>query len=188
MLEIHVKAGPSKEFWDPKKEEFIYIEELDRDYDLSLEHSLISISLWESKWHMPFISKEAHTEEQTIHYIKCMTINKNVPDAVYDHMTLEDVKKISDYIHDPMTATTVSDFPGENRKSRQVITSEVIYSWMVGLQIPWEAQKWHLNRLLKLVEVCNAQNTPPKKMSKNEIMRRNKELNAARRAKYNSKG
>lgn len=188
MLEIHVKAGPGKEFWDTNKEEFVYIDPLDRDYDLSLEHSLISISLWESKWHVPFISKDAHTEEQTIHYIKCMTINKNVPDVVYDHMTLEDVKKISEYIHDPMSATTITHYGEDNRRSRQIITSEVIYGWMVGLQIPWEAQKWHLNRLLKLVEVCNAQNTPPKKMSSKDVIKRNRELNAARRAKYNSKG
>ena len=171
----------------PKKEEFIYVEPLDRDYDLSLEHSLISISQWESKWHIPFISKEAHTEEQTMHYIKCMTINKNVPDEVYDHITLDDIKKISEYIHDPMTATTINHFEDEKR-SRQIVTSEVIYGWMVALQIPWEAQKWHLNRLIKLIEVCNANNTPPKKLSKNEVIRRNRELNAARRAKYNSKG
>lgn len=188
MLEIHVKAGPGKEIWDPKKETFINIGKLDKDYDLSLEHSLISISLWESKWHVPFISKDAHTEEQTIHYIKCMTINKNVPDVVYDHMTLEDVKKISEYIHDPMSATTITHYGEDNKRSRQIITSEVIYGWMVGLQIPWEAQKWHLNRLLKLIEVCNAQNTPPKKMSSKDVIKRNRELNAARRAKYNSKG
>lgn len=188
MLEIHVKAGPKKEIWDPKNQTFINIDQLDKDYDLSLEHSLISISLWESKWHVPFISKDAHTEEQTIHYIKCMTINKNVPDVVYDHMTLEDVKKISEYIHDPMSATTITHYGEDNKRSRQIITSEVIYGWMVGLQIPWEAQKWHLNRLLKLIEVCNAQNTPPKKMSSKDVIKRNRELNAARRAKYNSKG
>lgn len=188
MLEIHVKAGPKKEIWDPKNQTFINIAKLDKDYDLSLEHSLISISLWESKWHVPFISKDAHTEEQTIHYIKCMTINKNVPDVVYDHMTLEDVKKISEYIHDPMSATTITHYGEDNKRSRQIITSEVIYGWMVGLQIPWEAQKWHLNRLLKLIEVCNAQNTPPKKMSSKDVIKRNRELNAARRAKYNSKG
>lgn len=187
MLTIHVKSGPDKNYWDPKKEEFVYVDALDKDYDLELEHSLISVHKWEQKWHIPFISKDAHTEEQTLYYIKCMTINKNVPDAVYDHMTTEDIKRISDYINDPMTATTISE-NSDQKKSRQVVTAEVVYGWMVALQIPWEAQKWHFNSLMKLIEVCNANNTPPKKMSKSEIMRRNASLNAARRAKYNSKG
>lgn len=187
MISIHVKAGPSKEYWDDKKEEFVNIDALVRDYDLELEHSLISVHKWEQKWHIPFISKEPHTEEQTLHYIKCMTINKSIPDAVYDHLTSENIKDISDYINDPMTATTVAEIPGQ-KKSRQVVTAEVVYSWMVALQIPWEAQKWHFNSLMKLIEVCNIQNTPPKKMSKNEIMKRNRDLNAARRSKYNTKG
>lgn len=188
MLSIHVKAGPRKEYWDQKKEEFVYIDELNRDWDLELEHSLISIHKWEQKWHIPFVSKEAHTEEQTLDYIKCMTINKNVPDVVYDHMTVDDIKKISDYINDPMTATVITPVPGQ-KKSRQVVTAEVVYGWLTALQIPWnEAQKWHFNSLMVLIEVCNNQNTPPKKMGKNEIMKRNRELNAARRSKYNTKG
>lgn len=186
MIPIHVNERPERDYWDPQKEEFVKIP-YQRAYDLELEHSLISISKWESKWHVPFISKENKTEEQTLDYIKCMTINKNVPDSVYDYLTAEDVKKISDYINNPMTATIVSEVPGQ-KKSNQQVTSEVIYSWMTGLQIPFECEKWHLNRLLKLIEVCNANNTPPKKMGRNEIMSRNMALNKARRAKYNSKG
>lgn len=187
MITIHIPEHPGREYWDAKKEEFVTVKAT-KAHDLNLEHSLISISKWESKWHVPFISKEVHTEEQTLHYIKCMTINaNNVPDEVYDYLTTDDIKAISEYINDPMTATTVRELPGQG-KSREVITSELIYYWMTALQIPFECEKWHLNRLLQLVAVCNAKNTPAKKMSKNEIMKRNKDLNAARRAKYNSKG
>jgi hypothetical protein len=186
MITIHIQEHAERDYWDPKKEEFVMVP-YQKAYDLELEHSLISISKWESKWHVPFISKESKTEEQTLDYIKCMTINKNVPDSVYDYLTAEDVKKISDYINNPMTATIVNEVPGQ-KKSNQQVTSEVIYSWMTGLQIPFECEKWHLNRLLKLIEVCNANNTPPKKMGRNEIMSRNMALNKARRAKYNSKG
>lgn len=187
MITIHVDEFKDKDYWDPSKEEFVTVKGC-KAIDLKLEHSLISISKWESKWHIPFISKESHTEEQILHYIKCMTINQDVPDEVYEHLSVEDVKKISDYINDPMTATTISEVPGQKKSGGEIITSELIYYWMTALQIPFECEKWHLNRLLQLVAVCNAKNTPPKKMGKNEIMNRNKALNEARRAKYKSKG
>ena len=186
MITIHVPESPYKEYWDPQKNEFVMIDGI-KEINLNLEHSLISISKWESKWHEPFISKNGHTEEQTLHYIKCMTINKDVPDAVYEHLTAEDFQKISDYINDPMTATAVTDL-SQKRNSGEIITSELIYYWMIALQIPFECEKWHLNRLLQLVAVCNAKNQPPKKMSKNEIIERNRSLNEARRAKYHTKG
>jgi len=189
MITIHIEARPESEYFDPKRGEngeFVKIP-ASKAYDLNLEHSLISISKWESKWHVPFISKDGHTEEQTLYYIKCMTINPNIPDSVYDRLTSEDIKAISDYINDPMTATTVTDLSNKRAKS-EIITSELIYYWMTALQIPFECEKWHINRLLKLIEVCNVKNTPPKKMSKNEIIDRNKALNEARRAKYHTKG
>lgn len=183
---IHVKGRPESEAWDDKKQEFIQLGEI-KPIDLELEHSLISVSKWEAKWHVPFTSKD-HTEEQTIDYIKCMTINRNVPDEVYDLLTPDDFREIGEYIHNPMTATKISDGPGGNR-SHEIVTNEVIYSWMVILQIPFDpCQRWHLNRLLTLINVTNAKNTPPKKMSKDEIMRRNKALNEARKKKYNTKG
>lgn len=186
MITIHMDARNEREYWDAKKQEFVIVPAM-KSIDLNLEHSLISISKWESKWHKPFISKEPHTEEQTLDYIKCMTINADVSDSVYENLSAEDIQKIADYIHDPMTATTVNSL-SEGKGGRKIITSEVLYSWMVALQIPFECQKWHLNRLMTLISVCNENNTPPKKMSQSEIMRRNKELNAARRAKLNSKG
>lgn len=185
MITIHIQEHAERDYWDPKKEEFVTVP-YQKSCDLNLEHSLISISKWESKWHVPFITSEK-SEEQTLDYIKCMTINQNVQDSVYGYLTAEDIKTISEYINNPMTATTVNNI-SEKRRSRQIVTSEVIYSWMVGLQIPFECEKWHLNRLTTLIEVCNANNTPPKKMSKDEVIARNKALNEARRAKYNTKG
>lgn len=188
MITITVDPGPRIEYWDKEKEEFIVIEELDRPYTINLEHSLISVSLWESRWHIPFITKDGkHTLEQTLDYIKCMTITKNVPDVVYKRIKAQDVERISDYINDPMVAP-VYRAPDKKKNKNQVVTSITVYGWMTSLQIPWQAEKWHYNRLLELIEEVNANNTPPEKMSKKEIMERNRKLNEERRKKYNSKG
>ena len=188
MLTIHLDAVKSSEYFNPnlgENGEFVKVEPQDA-FDLKLEHSLVSISKWESKWHEPFINKNGHSEEQTLDYIKCMTVNQKVPENVYSRLKTEDIQRISEYINNPMTATTIT--PISKRNSGEVITSELIYYWMIALQIPFECEKWHLNRLLQLVSVCNEKNKPPKKMGKNEIMARNKALNEARRAKYNTKG
>jgi hypothetical protein len=132
------------------------------------------------------LSKDQKTLEETIDYIKCMTITQNVDDEVYSRLSDKNIQEINDYIGKPMTATTFSKRP--NNISREIITSELIYYWMIALQIPMECQRWHLNRLLTLVQVCNIKNEPPKKMSKREIMSRNASLNAARRNKLHTKG
>jgi len=159
---------------------------------LTLEHSLIAISKWESKYHIPFLKEDEKTPEQLEYYFKCMTINQNVDPYVYKALTVSQQKEILDYIHDPMTATWFGDDenkPGKGRgRKKEVITSELIYYWMVALQIPSEYEKWHLNRLLTLIQVCNSYNQPPKKMSKNDIIRNNDALNAARRAKMHTRG
>ena len=174
---------PATEAFDEVKGEFLY----SKEQTLQLEHSLISISKWESKWCKPFISNDEKSSEETIDYIKCMTLNPNIDDSVYRCLTKANMKEINDYIDSPMTATTF--FEEKNgKRNREVITSELIYYWMIALNIPFECQKWHLNRLLTLVRVCNVKNQPPKKMSKKDIMSRNASLNAARRQKFNSKG
>lgn len=154
---------------------------------LHLEHSLVSISKWEAKWKIPFISKNEKTREQTLSYIKFMTLTQNVDPNVYLCLTNENYKDISDYIDDPMTASWVND-QKDNKHSNEAITSELIYWWMTSLRIPWEAQKWHLNRLLMLIRIGNIKSQPPKKMSKRELLSRNKKLNDERRKKYNTKG
>jgi hypothetical protein len=180
MLQITV---PSIELWDERREEFVYREEK----TLQLEHSLVSISKWESKWHKPFLLKEDKTNEEILDYIQCMTITQNVKPEVYTRLSADNVNEIKRYIEDPMTATTFSK-DESNRGSREIVTSELIYYWMTVLGIPSEYQKWHLNRLLTLIRVCNIKNAPPKKRSKKEIMSRNAALNAARRKQYNTRG
>ena len=180
MLQIVI---PGQEFWDEQKQEFINTKE----QVLQLEHSLISLSKWEAKWCKVFLSKQEKTQEEMIDYIKCMTITPNVDPEVYNHLTRENIKEIEDYIAAPMTATYFSS-DNAGKSSREQVTSELIYYWMIALNIPFECQKWHLNRLLTLIKVCNIKNQPPKKMSKREIMSRNAALNAARRQQLNTKG
>ena len=178
MISIHI---PSSEYFDEKKNEFVSIKE----QDILLEHSLISVSKWESKWHKPFLEKNDKTTEEVIDYLRCMTITQNVDSNVYYNISESDILRIKDYIDDSMTATT---FSNQGPKNRSVITAEIIYYWMVTFNIPFECQKWHLNRLLTLVNVCSIKNQPAKKMSKADIRSRNAALNAARRAQLGSKG
>lgn len=173
---------PSIEQWDEVNERFVWTKE----YTLQLEHSLVSLSKWESKWQKPFLSKEERTSEESIDYIRCMTITQNVEPEAYKYITSENIKAVTDYLEAPMTATTFHD--EKKGLNREIVTAEVIYYWMVALNIPFECQKWHLNKLIALVKVCDVKNQPPKKMSKRETMSRNAALNAARRRSTNSKG
>jgi len=180
MLQITV---PAIEQWDEIKQEFV----TSKEQTLSLEHSLVSISKWESKWCKPFLTKEEKTIEETLDYVRCMSITQNVDPIVYNNLTMENIDMVNKYIINPMTATRVYDEKMGKLNSEQ-ITSELIYYWMIALNIPFECQKWHLNRLLTLIKVCNIKNTPPKKRSKREIMSRNAALNAARRKQLNTRG
>lgn len=181
MLQITV---PSTELYDEVHNEFITIKE----QTLTLEHSLVSLSKWESKWHKPFLSKDGLTTEQTIDYIRCMTITQNVPPLTYKLITDGNIKQVEEYINDPMSATWFSEEKKGKGVNREVITAELIYYWMIALQIPMQCEKWHLNRLLTLVRVCNIKNQPSKKMGKKATMSRNAALNAARRKQLNSNG
>lgn len=180
MLTITI---PATEKFDEIKGEFVYAKE----QTLQLEHSLISISKWESKWCKPFLGKQEKTTEEIIDYVKCMTLNPNISDDVYSCLTQANVNAINEYIGAPMTATYFSD-DKKQKSSREIVTAELIYYWMIALNIPFECQKWHLNRLLTLVKVCNIKNTPPKKMSKRQTASRYAQLNAARRQQLNSRG
>lgn len=182
MLRIEIKG---REFWDEKSEEFIKT----KDTVLQLEHSLVSISKWESKWHKPFLGKEQKTTEEIIDYIRCMTLTQNVNPDIYNGLTQDDFNKITAYIDDSMTATWFSKSE-KSKRNREIITSEIIYYWMIALNIPFECQKWHLNRLLTLIQVCNIKNEPPnkKQMGSRQIGREQAAINAARRKALHTKG
>lgn len=171
MLQISI---PAQEYFDERTEEFINV----RAHTIQLEHSLISISKWEAKWCKPFLGKDEKTEEETLDYIRCMTITQNVDPMAYNAIPLEELERVKEYIHAPMTATWFND-RNKMPPSRRVITSELIYYWMIANSIPFECEKWHFNRLLTLIRICGEKNQPPKKMSKQD--RRN--LMAQRRAR-----
>ena len=180
MLEIEV---PDRDLWDESKEEFISI----KGCTLHLEHSLVSLSKWESKWCKAFLSNKNKTEEEQLDYVRCMTLDKNVDPRVYEILTNSNIEKINDYIAAPMTATRFFDEKKALGSKSDVVTSELIYYWMIALNIPVEFEKWHLTRLITLIKVCNVKNNP-KKMSRSEVMRRNKSMNAARKKRLNTKG
>lgn len=180
MLQITI---PAIELWDEQKQEFIQRKE----QVLELEHSLISLRKWESKWCKAFLSKTPKTDEEVIDYIKCMTITKNVDPETYMYLTKKNIKDINQYIEAPMTATYFTE--DKNQKgSREVVTAEVIYWWMISLNIPFSCEKWHINSLLSLIKVCNAKNSPPKKRGMKETINRYAALNEARKKSLNTRG
>lgn len=183
-------TAPNTECWDPVNERFIY----KKGGKIVIEHSLVSISKWESKWKVHFLGNDKITPEQFIDYIKCMTITQNVNEEVYEAISYskECLEEIAKYIEDPMTATTVNERmlggKGGGYRANKIITSEQIYAWMCILKIPFECQKWHINRLLMLIKVVSIEKQPPKKMNPREAMAQQRSLNAARRAKHHSRG
>ena len=180
MLKLYI--SPKEEF-DPVTSTFVSV----KGQTLTLEHSLVSLSKWESKYCKPFLSRDNKTREQLIDYVECMTLTQNVDREVLEHISDKEFKQIVDYIEAPMTATTFSEV--QKKPSREIITAEILYYDMIALNIPMECQKWHLNRLITLIRVCSIKNSPKKKkMSKKALAKRNASLNAARRAATGSSG
>lgn len=176
-----------QELYDETNERFIT---LDSDYELVLEHSLISISKWESKWHkLYFDDKEKKTREELLDYIRCMNTRYDVPDIVYSALTTEQIDEISKYINDPATATKISMIQTNNNTKHERLSNELIYYYMFKLNIPKECEKWHINRLLILLEIFGIKDgTNDKKMSRAELIARNRATNARNKARFNSKG
>ena len=180
MLQITI---PETELFDENTLEFIKV----KKHTLNLEHSLVSISKWESKWNKPFLSTKDKTSEEDIDYIRCMTITQNVDPNLYLALPNYVYEKVEKYIDEPMTASWVSD-NGKHKTTNEVITSETIYYWMISLQIPVDFQRWHLNRLLALIQYCSIKNAPEKKMTKAETLKMYKDLNEKRKREINTKG
>lgn len=189
MLTINVPTVV--DVWDESKEEFLSGEEM----KVTMEHSLKAISEWESKHHKHFLHNKDLSQDEIIDYYRCMIVepkNIKVKDFFRIIADQETMQKIAEYVNDPYTATTFSEAQKNSIKSgginRDIITAEIIYYWMVSLQIPFECETWNVNRLLTLIQVCNIKNTPPKKMNMKDAMSQQRSLNAARRAKWGSKG
>lgn len=185
MLHITIPPVVTEE-WDTENEMFIY-HEVAPAVRLRLEHSLVSLRKWESKWHKSFFSTVENSPEEILDYIQYMTLDKNVDPSVYDRITSEIQQSIVDYINNPMTATTFSD-EKKNKRSKRRVTAELIYYWMFSYGIPIECEKWHLNQLLVLIRVFNAENAPGRKLSKREQAAQNAALNASRRKMWHTKG
>lgn len=182
MLTIYI---PETELFDNVKEEFYYI----RPKTLKLEHSLVSVSKWEAEHEKPFLANDKMSEADMIDYIRCMTITQNVDPLVYVGLTDDIVKQVANYINKSMTATWFSsDGKASSSKASEIVTSEVIYYWMTIFNIPMECQKWHLNRLLTLIKVCDEKSKPQKKMSKREQRERYRAINEARKKQLNTRG
>lgn len=178
---------PETEMFNEATNEFVHFKEM----EIKLEHSLVSISKWEMKWHQAFLTDKELTQEQIFDYIKCMTIGNTIDDSMLLRFNEDHVRKIKEYIEDKKSATWFNDENQNGKKSREVLTSELIYYYMIAYKIPFECQKWHLNRLITLIRICSIkteQMQGKNKMSKNDVYKNNRDLNAQRRAKLHSKG
>lgn len=175
---------PEMETFDEETGRFHKIKE----QKLVLEHSLVSISKWESKWKKPFIHQEQLPINELRDYVRCMTLTQNVNPEVYDFIPMDILNEVVAYMNEQQTATWFSDVQDRKSRTGEMITSELIYYWMTAANIPKECEKWHFSRLMTLIRIAGEKNQPPKKMKKNDIYKQNHALNAIRRAKMKSRG
>lgn len=181
MLTITV---PGEEFFDEKSNEFVTI----GDVTLELEHSLVSLSKWESIWEKPFLGKGEKTAEETLSYIKCMTLTPNVPPEVYEKLSKENIEAINEYVSKKHSATWFREVKGQGNTTGELVTAEVIYYWLVAMNIPFEVQTWHLNKLFTLVKVIGQKNAPKKRMGRREAAAQQRALNAQRLSQFGTNG
>jgi hypothetical protein len=181
MLRISI---PGSEFFDESTSTFFITEPL----DLELEHCLAAMSKWEAKFEKPFLSSKQPSHAEVLAYVKCMVLNQDIDFDSPFELPSETLELVNTYINSKQTATTFAEEHTRTSKTSEIVTSELIYYWMVSFNIPFECERWNLNRLLALVKICSIKNSKPKKMSRNEITQRNHELNEARRAALGTSG
>lgn len=180
MLKLVV---PEAEMFDEVNQEFTILEAV----TLELEHSLVSLSKWESIYEKPFLDTTTKTTQEILGYIKAMTLTEKVPDEIYSRLSKENLDAIDDYINAKMTATWFNELDSPSR-NQEIITAELVYYWMITFQIPFECEKWHLNRLFTLIRICNIKQEKPKKMSRSAVAARNRQLNEQRKAQFKTSG
>lgn len=180
MLTITVLGD---EHWDEERREFITT----NDIVLELEHSLATLSKWESIYNKPFLGKDEKTSEEVLGYIKCMVQTPNPPEEVFYRLSKKNYDAIDEYINAKQTATWFTELPGAP-KTRETITAELVYYWMFSGGVPMECQHWHLNRLFTLLRVISTKSGKPKKMSRSEIARQNAILNEQRKQQLGTSG
>lgn len=181
---LKIKIGIGTEDFDEANNKFV-----NSDYfTLELEHSLASLSKWESEFEKPFLDGEKTAEETRFYIKECMVLTENPPEDFLEKLSKKNFDDIQAYINAKRSATWFNDKQGRPVGPRPIVTSAVIYAWMVGLRIPFEAQYWHLNELFTLIKVCHEQNKPPKKMGRAEAARQQAALNAQRRAQMGTGG
>lgn len=180
MLTITI---PGTELYDEVTEEFTTT----GDVTLELEHSLVSLSKWEAIFEKPFLGSETKTSEEVISYIKAMVTSKNPPEEIFHRLSQKNFDDVNRYIDAKMSATWFNE-PKTTSRSREIITAELIYYWMIAFNIPIEFEHWHLNRLFTLIKICNLKQQKPKKMSRSEILAQNRQLNEQRRAQLGTRG
>jgi hypothetical protein len=182
MLTITIHG---KDMFDEETQTFSTVDSL----VLELEHSLVSLSKWESKWQIPFLSKNEKTDEQLFDYLYMMVLTPGVGREDLMKLTSEQIAEIQEYIQSPQSATTFNEYADKAPAGRgEIITAELVYFWMVTAGVPFECQHWHLNRLFSLLRIYNIKNSKQKPMSKGEIARRNRDLNAQRKAQLGTSG
>jgi len=178
---LTITVGGTESF-DEKTDSFVTV----GGTQLQLEHSLVSLSKWESKHEKPFLGKGEKTSEEVFDYVRCMSLSEETPEELFYDLTDDHFTRVNAYLDKKMTATWFSERAA--KRSQEVVTAELIYYWMIQFQIPWEAQYWHLNRLFTLIQVCNHKQEKPKKMSRSEIARKNRELNEQRKRELGTSG
>lgn len=183
-FQFKIKAG---ELWDELNEEFISIP---ADKTIVIEHSLLSISKWESKWHKIYLDdKLKMSHEETLDYIRCMTLTQNVDPNYYRLVDNSTLSEIQEYMNNPYSATFFNEIPnGHSTKRSEKISSEVLYYYMFKLGIPKDCEKWHINRLQNLIRIFSIKDAPDQKMNKRQTSDYYRKLNAQRRAQFKTKG